>query len=224
MPPPWKEYQEKAAVFFRCLGLKASADVTMQGVRTGHDVDVLVEMRHVGFNIFWIVECKHWKTPVSKLHVLALREIVSDTGADRGILLSEAGFQSGAKEAASLTNVQVTSLADLSITAKESIHAMKLHELYDRIDSCREAYWSIPKAIRIARGIRPDVGYSGYSGAHVIETGKALLSYAFRGRYPIELEPSVTFEPLFPERYGSHEEVVAALDPILRELEAKLAV
>ncbi len=35
-------------------------------------------------DIVWIVECKHWKTAVSKLHVLDLREIVSDIGADRG--------------------------------------------------------------------------------------------------------------------------------------------
>jgi hypothetical protein len=37
--------------------------------------------------------------------VLALRQIVTDVGADRGILLSEKGFQSGAVEAATLTNV-----------------------------------------------------------------------------------------------------------------------
>ena len=54
----------------------------------------------MGFEVTWIVECKYWQTPVNKLHVLALREIVTDTGADRGILLSESGFQVDAKEAA----------------------------------------------------------------------------------------------------------------------------
>ena len=75
-------------------------------MRTTHDVDVVVRSKHVGFEILWLVECKHWKTSVSKLHVLGLREIVADTGADRGIALSESGFQSGAVEAANLTNVQ----------------------------------------------------------------------------------------------------------------------
>ena len=93
------------------LGLNAVTDVTVKGVRTSHDLDVLVTSHYVGFDITWLVECKHWKTPVNKLHVLALREIVSDVGADRGILLSESGFQSGAIEAANLTNIQVTSLA-----------------------------------------------------------------------------------------------------------------
>ena len=95
----WQQYQEEVASYFRSLGLDATTDVTITGVRTSHDVDVLVKSRHVGFDITWIVECKHWASPVSKLHVMALREIVADIGADRGILLSESGFQSGAIEA-----------------------------------------------------------------------------------------------------------------------------
>lgn len=107
MATTWRDYQEEAASFFRSLGLDATADASVQGVRTTHDVDVLVKAQYVGFEVIWIVECKHWKSRVSKLHVMALREIVSDIGADRGILLSESGFQIGALEAASLTNVQL---------------------------------------------------------------------------------------------------------------------
>src|SRR3954452_14354103 len=135
---PWQRYQEEAADFFRSLGLQASTDVTLQGVRTKHDVDVLVKSSHVGFKITWLIECKCWQMPVSKLHVLALREIVADLGADRGILLSEAGFQSGAIEAATLTNVHVTSLRELAGTAKSDIYAMRLRELYDRVEAARE--------------------------------------------------------------------------------------
>lgn len=71
----WKNYQEEAAEFFRSLGLEAETDVTIQGARTKHDIDVLVKSHHAGFNIVWLVECKHWKSKVSKLHVLGLREI-----------------------------------------------------------------------------------------------------------------------------------------------------
>jgi len=83
---PWRGYQEEAAELFRSLGLDASTNVSIAGVRTTHDVDVLVRSHHAGFDVLWLVECKLWKTPISKLHVLALREIVADTGADRGIL------------------------------------------------------------------------------------------------------------------------------------------
>lgn len=110
MATDWRDYQEEAAALFRSMGLDAVTNETIQGVRTKHDVDVVVRSHYAGFDVTWLVECKHWKSPVSKLHVLALREIVSDTGADRGILLCEVGFQSGAIEAANLTNVQVTSL------------------------------------------------------------------------------------------------------------------
>ena len=130
----WKRYQEDAALYFRSLGLNASTDVTVNGVRTNH------------------VECKHWKTAVSKLHVLALREIVADVGADRGILLSESGFQSGAIEAANLTNVQVTSIGELRETAGESINAMRLRDLFDRVGICKDRYWEIPKKERIRVG------------------------------------------------------------------------
>ena len=91
MSANWKDYQEEAARFFRALGLEAQTDVTVRGVRTTHDIDVLVKSHHAGFDVTWIVECKQWNTRVSKLHVLALREIVSDVGADRGILLAESG-------------------------------------------------------------------------------------------------------------------------------------
>ena len=154
----WKQYQEEAAEFFRSIGLDASTDVTVNGVGTKHDIDVLVTMDVAGFEVRWIIECKHWKTAVSKLHVMALREIVADLGADRGIILCEAGFQSGAVEAANLTNVLVTSLAALSVSSKEAIYAARLRELYDRTEACRLRYWDIPKDVRIEKGLRFDIG------------------------------------------------------------------
>ena len=81
----WDEYQEETAEFFRSIGLEASTNVRLQGVRTSHDIDVVVRSNLFGFDLLWVIECKHWKEAVSKLHVLALREIVTDLGADRGI-------------------------------------------------------------------------------------------------------------------------------------------
>jgi hypothetical protein len=55
---------------------------------------------------------------VPKEKVLALKSIVEDLGADRGIIVSEAGFQPGAEDAARGTNITlVTSLADFADTA-----------------------------------------------------------------------------------------------------------
>lgn len=223
MATDWNEYQEEAAALFRAMGLDAATNVTVQGVRTTHDIDVLVKSHHAGFQVQWLVECKHWKSPVSKLHVLGLREIVADTGSDRGILLCEAGFQSGAVEAATLTNVQVTSLENVRATAGRDISAMRLRELFERMLVCRERYWNIPKQVRIDKGLRQDVGESGYSGAQVLETCEDLLNRAFRGVYPFSpttVRGLLTFGK--DRQFQTPEEVVEVVQPFLTELEGKL--
>lgn len=219
----WKKYQEDAAAYFRSLGLNASTDVTVKGARTSHDIDVLVTSHYVGFDITWLVECKCWKTPVNKLHVLALREIVSDVGADRGILLSESGFQSGAKEAASLTNIQVTSIADVRESASNSIYAMRLRDLYDRVGICKDRYWDIPKSERINYGLRADVGEHDYSGARVIDMCVDLLTRAFRGSYPFQSEDIGVFIQFGKNKnFESPQEIVEFLEHKVSELEKKL--
>lgn len=219
----WKGYQEEAAEFFRSLGLSAETDVKLQGVRTTHDIDVVVKSKHVGFEILWLVECKHWKSSVSKLHVLGLREIVNDLGADRGILLCEAGFQTGALEAANLTNVQVTSLASLSIETRQNISAMRLRELYDRVEQCNDRYWELDKPYRKAVGLRPDLGEIGYSGARVVDFCRELLSRAFRGLYPIETGYLGIFvREGLPSTYSDIDAVVGVIESLAVELEGKL--
>ncbi len=220
---PWKKYQEDAAEYFRSIGLNASTDVAVKGVRTSHDVDVLVTSHYVGFDITWVVECKCWQKPVNKLHVLGLREIVSDVGADRGILLSESGYQSGAIEAANLTNIQVTSLADIRDSASHSIYAMRLRDLYDRVGTCKDRYWDIPKDDRIDCGLRPEVGEHDYSGARVIDLCTDLLTKAFRGIYPFEsgeIETVILFGR--NKQFESPREVVELIDSKVLELEGKL--
>ena len=220
----WSDYQEEAASLFRSMGLDASTNVIIHGVRTKHDVDVLVKSHHAGFDVTWLVECKYWKSPVSKLHVLALREIVADTGADRGILLCEAGFQSGAVEAANLTNVQVTSLENLRSTAGADISAMRLRELYDRVETCRAQYWDIPKQKRIEKGLRHEVGEWGYSGAQSLEVCGELITRAFRGVYPFRPDSIQALVKFGKDRqFTSPEEVIATIAPMVEELEDKLA-
>lgn len=203
--------------------MDAEIDVRLKGVRTQHDIDVVLRSHHAGFDVLWLVECKHWQAPVSKLHVLALREIVADTGADRGILLAESGFQSGALEAAALTNVRPTSLASLQQTASAEIVAMRLRELYDRTQSCKQRYWAISKAERIQRGLRPEVAAIGYSGTTVIEFAEELLSKALRGIYPFQCDGLAAIgmlgrQPVFTTSAG----VLQELEPMIADLEVRL--
>ncbi len=219
----WKQYQENTAEYFRSIGLNASTDVTVKGIRTNHDIDVLVVSHYVGFDITWVVECKYWKHPVNKLHVLGLREIVSDVGADRGILLSESGFQSGAFEAANLTNIELTSLANMRENASHSIYAMRLRDLYDRVNICKDRYWEIPKSKRIEFGLRAEWYEHDYSGARVINMCINLLTRAFRGIYPFQSEDLEAFRQFGKDKYfDSPKEVVELVESQVSELEVKL--
>lgn len=229
MANDWKEYQEEAAEFFRGLGLNATTDETLEGVRTQHDIDVVVRSKHIGFDILWLVECKHWRTQVSKLHILALRQIVADLGADRGILLCEVGFQSGAVEAANLTNVYPTSLADFQITSNEQIVSMRIRELFDRIELCNQRYWDTPKEVRIEHKLRPEGPVVGYDGQTVIGLMTELLGKALRATYPINtdsLKPIVRIAAQayqIPETINTVQELLNIVEPFVLDLEAKLA-
>lgn len=225
MANDWKSYQEEAADFFRSIGLKASTDVKMKGARGVHDVDVLVEIVLGGLSVKWIIECKHWKRRVHKLHVIALKEIVADLGVDRGIILCEVGFQSGALEAANLTNVQATSLSGLSTTSQDAVASVKLRDLFDRTADCRSRYWDIPKEVRIETGLRPDLGDTPiYSGNFVIEVVEKYLGLAFRGAFPIDVDrfDIIKLGRKMPETLENSYDTLVALEPLIAELEHKI--
>jgi hypothetical protein len=131
----WQDYQVDVADFFRSLGCTVEVEATVQGIRTRHMVDVWALNERFGLFTRWVVECKNWKTAVPKEKVLALRSIVDDLGADRGFIVNENGFQSGAYEAAESTNISVTTLRDLAERASEGLAQLHLDEADRRLTS-----------------------------------------------------------------------------------------
>ncbi|GAB3607038.1 hypothetical protein GCM10027413_24470 [Conyzicola nivalis] len=131
---PWREYQEEAAAYFRSVGLDAGTDVSVQGVRAKHDIDVVVQFDRAGMGHTWLVECKKRGRRVEMTDVLAFRSIVQDVGADRGIFLAENGFQSGAYNASEFANVTVTSLAELRAASPDEIFTVEVEHLQTRVD------------------------------------------------------------------------------------------
>lgn len=219
----WKQYQEDTAGYFRSIGLEAETDVSIKGIRTSHDVDVYVTSHFDGFDVQWIVECKYWQKPVNKLHILALREIVTDIGADRGILLSESGFQSGAFEAAEMTNIQLTSLADLKTISSKTIYSMRFRELLDRVMLCKDRYWSLSKRVRIEYELRPEYGEHDFFGDSIIKYCSDVLYRAFKNEYPLQSEDPWTL--LMFDKYGeinSPKRVIQIIEPLVLEFERKL--
>ena len=73
-----------------------------------------------------------WNRPVPKDRVETLKSIVSETGADRGFLLCERSFQSGAITAARLSNITLTSLEDLLANAEANLMELRWSDLLKR--------------------------------------------------------------------------------------------
>ena len=143
--PEWYLFQEDICNYFRSLGAIAETNVTIQGVRTTHDIDVLVRIKFLGHDIVWAVEAKKWKTKVNKLQVLGLRTIVEDIGADKGFIISEQGFQSGATESAEKTNIQLSTYAEFKELTKDFIQTEIIRTYKDRLNLLETRYWSHSK-------------------------------------------------------------------------------
>jgi hypothetical protein len=84
-------------------------------------------------------------------------------------------------------------------------------------------YWDLPKDRRIEHGLRSDVGELGYSGARVLELCGDLVTRAFRGVYPFQSDTLLSFITFGKDKqFGSAEEVVSIVAPMVEELEQKL--
>ena len=130
----WRDYQDTTAEFFRRLGCTAEVEATVEGVRGEHKIDVLVTGVLHSIPFQWIVECKFWKTNIPKEKVLILQNIVQAVGADRGFLLSETGFQSGAIRVSRYSNITLSSLDDLKLEANAYLIRNETEEILQRRD------------------------------------------------------------------------------------------
>lgn len=207
----WRDYQEQAAEFFRKLGMDVEVEGRLAGVRGTHIIDVVARGSHLGIDFTWIVECKAWTSNVPKEKVAALISILQDVGADRGFLLSERGFQSGALRMAEKSNVTLTSLADLSEVVGDKAVNVQIANLHSRIHTqtnrLREIkmqfyddeFASVPSQLLWQIFLLPRA-----------------LDDAIAGRFP---SPYTPFGP-DQKSANSLEEMIAAADEILRKAEA----
>ena len=76
----WADYQERAASFFRSLGLEAEVNARVVGVRSVHKVDVWVTFTRFGLKHRWYVECKFWKRRVPKERIEIVKTISAEVG------------------------------------------------------------------------------------------------------------------------------------------------
>jgi len=143
----WEQYQHQAAELLRELGFTAEVDASLTEANGAvHAIDVAARRAVAGVDVLWIVECKYRRRRVSMGMVREHRSLVIDLGADRGLLMSESGFQSGAIRTARQKNITLTSLADLRADAADEILAARVAEAEKRL---------MDLALRVNRDLRP---------------------------------------------------------------------
>ncbi len=106
LPVEWHELQVKVEQIYKECGFETEIDKNVSLARGSVDVDVYAEDRSNDPVATYICECKLWnnsRIPRSVVH--SFRTVISDSGANFGIIISAEGFQSGAIEAAGNSNV-----------------------------------------------------------------------------------------------------------------------
>jgi Restriction endonuclease len=126
-PKDWEDLEEKVCQIFREAGCLAARRRTLKTVRGHVDIDVVVDDTTRRPHALILCECKNWNRRVPRTIVHAFRTVVQDTGATLGFIISERGFQRGAKAAAEKSNVRL-------VTWKEF-----QEEMYDRWFEVQEA-------------------------------------------------------------------------------------
>lgn len=187
--PKWYSFQEEIAAYFRSLGTNAETNKTIQGVRTKHDIDVFVSSKFLSTDLQWVIEAKKWNSKVPKEKVLALRSIVDDLGADKGFIISEIGFQKGAYEAATSTNILLYTIQEFKEKTKHLVHTEILKMYLDRARLLDIRYWSHSKQIRKTYNLRPDFMEFPieFSGAELLTLIFKAIIQGMKSKYPIEL-------------------------------------
>ena len=107
LPRRWTELQDGVGQILRECGLEVRINYPLTLARGTVNVDVHAYDGTTSPASTTIVECKLWRKRVPKQAVHGFRTVVSDAGANVGLLVSAAGFQRGAMDAVEHTNVQL---------------------------------------------------------------------------------------------------------------------
>lgn len=107
VPSDWKDLQNNVSRILKECGLETYIEKTISTVRGNVEIDVYAEDKEQKPIVTYLCECKHWKSSVPKTIVHSFRTVLNDYGANFGLIISSATFQSGAYKAAEKSNVRL---------------------------------------------------------------------------------------------------------------------
>jgi len=105
-PGRWQDLEARVAQILSECGYDVEVQKNVPLARGDVNIDVWADDHSSPQNII-AVECKDWARPATKNVVHAFQRVVGDSGANTGLIVSSAGFQKGAVEAAAYSNVRL---------------------------------------------------------------------------------------------------------------------
>lgn len=111
-PNDWKELQVGVCRIFNEIGLQAKQDAEIKTPRGKVALDVYaIDPGSVDY-IQYIVECKNWESSVPQSVVHSFTTVMHEVGANIGYIVSKHGFQKGALEYLTNTNIKGVTYAE----------------------------------------------------------------------------------------------------------------
>ena len=116
VPETWQELEEMVQQAFAEMGYESSRNHKLKTVRGTVDIDVHAIKSSTPIPTVVLCECKHWDKPVPQNVIHGFRTVCSDAGAHFGLIISKKGFQPGAEETRTATNVHLMNFEEFQST------------------------------------------------------------------------------------------------------------
>ena len=128
-PSDWSDLQNKVARIFNDMGYITEVEKDIELVRGSVTVDVFASKQNLTSKEIHIAECKYWTSAVPKAVVHSVRTIVADFGANVGYIISRNGFQKGAYEAITNSNILLMTFNEFQSEFRERWLDCVVHKL-----------------------------------------------------------------------------------------------
>jgi hypothetical protein len=115
-PNTWQELERMVKQAFSEMGYESSLNYKLKTVRGTVDIDVHAIKSSTPIPTLVLCECKYWDKSVPQNVVHGFRTVCSDAGAHFGLIISKKGFQSGAKNSRSRTNIHLMNFVEFQKT------------------------------------------------------------------------------------------------------------
>lgn len=114
--------------------LKIEHNRIIEAFDGSYQIDGYIEFTVMGIKYKTLVECKHYKSSITREKVQILHEKVQSIGAHKGILISTSNFQSGAIQYASIHGIALIQLteADINYETRGRLNVVHQHRLPPR--------------------------------------------------------------------------------------------